>query len=253
MSDHIKALFEGQDLSEEFKTKATAIFEAAVETEVEQKVAALKESLEAESQTATAAKIAELEESTQEYVDTEILSQVDKFLTVALKEWTEENESIMVSEAKVKLAEDLIASMSTVLESQGLVVPEAQKTVVEGLEEKVAKAEAKANELYQEKLALEEQILETKKSEIVKTIVSDLSESQRETFDAVVSKVAFVTEDQYRSSVKELFESYFPTKKPVVEDKEVVVEENDEDKESIVEENEFANSFYSSLSKALKG
>ena len=43
MSEHVNALLEGETLSEEFKTKATTIFEAAVKTKLEEERALMEE------------------------------------------------------------------------------------------------------------------------------------------------------------------------------------------------------------------
>ena len=246
MSDHIKVLLEGQEFSDEFKSKATTIFETAVETEVAKQVGVLREELETENETLVEEKIETLETITEQYVEDELIPSISKYLTYGITEWIEENKQILANNSKVKLAENMIAGLTDILESQGLVVPESQQTVVESLEAELAESKAKANILLKENIDLKDQMNSINGQAIVDEFTKDLSESQAETFKEVTSKVKFIDESQYREAIKDLYESYYPSK-TITEPETLKVEQ-----EHVTENKDWSkDTFYSNLSKLL--
>ena len=80
MKEHIEALFQGEELSEEFKSKAETIFEAAVKQKVEQEVARIQEAY-AET----------LDEQVQEITE-KLSANVDDYLNYVVEQWVNENE-----------------------------------------------------------------------------------------------------------------------------------------------------------------
>lgn len=242
MSEHIKVLLEGQEFSDEFKTKASTIFETAVESEVQKQVDSLKEQLENEYEAKLEERTQELELLSQQYIEEEILPSMNDYLSHAVNEWVEDNRSNLIAESKVKLAESVIGSITSVLESQSLVVPEGKESIIEKLETELSESKARANSLLEEKIQLEKQMQDVVRSEIVTSIAEGLSESQVETFYQVVSKVPFVNESQYKGAVEDLFQSYYPTKTPIAVTESVDVE---------VMEDSYVNDYFSNLSKML--
>jgi hypothetical protein len=79
VSEDVAALVNGEGLSEEFKTKAATIFEAAVVTRVKQEVAKLEEEFES--------KLAEQVESFKEG----LVEKVDGYLNYMVEQWIADN------------------------------------------------------------------------------------------------------------------------------------------------------------------
>ena len=80
MKEDIDAMLDGEELTEEFKTKAATIFEAAVMSRVTAEVARLEEEFEAKVATTVAEQIEG------------IVEQVDGYLGYIAEQWMEENE-----------------------------------------------------------------------------------------------------------------------------------------------------------------
>ena len=89
MSEHIEALFQGEELSEDFKNKAETIMEAAVRQKVEEEVARIQEAY-AET----------LEEQVQEITES-LSSNVDDYLNYVVEQWVNENEVAKIGRAHV--------------------------------------------------------------------------------------------------------------------------------------------------------
>lgn len=210
MSEHIKALFEGQELSEDFKSKATTIFGAALDEQAAQ----IRESVTAELQeafdTRVAAKITELEGLAESYLNDQVKPQVEKYLTAAITEWTQENKVAIVSGAKVELAESFLTGLVGLAESHNLNMPQGTVDQVAALETQLSTIKESLNALTDKNITLMTENSAFKSAAIVAKITESLSDTQKETFAPVVGKVEYKTDDQFTAAVKSLYESYFP-------------------------------------------
>lgn len=226
MSKHIKALFEGQELSEDFKAKTSTIFEAALDEQAKQ----IRESVTAELQeayeTKTEEKLKQLDEVTQSYISEEVLPTIDKYLTAAVNEWIEENRIALESGSKVALAESFISGLVGLAESHNLSIPESTQDKISELETSLAEAKESANVLVTKNIELQAENVKHQKSEIVKSLTKELSESQLEKFLPVAGKVEFNSVEQYSTAVKSLVESYYPVEADNEDETPAVIKES---------------------------
>lgn len=207
MSNHIDALFEGQDLSEEFKVKAKAIIEAAIdETRTE-----LTTKLQEESDQRLQARIGELEAEAERYIAEEIVPQVDKYLTAAVTEWAKDNVVAIEESAKVELAESFLTGLVGLAESHNLNIPQGTFDKVTELEQRIVEMRDELNANIDRNIELQNENKAFVRNSIIQKVTSDLSESQVEKIVAVGAKVEFVSEEQFTDAVKSLVESYYPT------------------------------------------
>lgn len=246
-------LFEGQELSDEFVTKATAIMEA----ELKESTESLQEAhnakvLELEEQTETRIQeeiIPSMEALTESYIAKELIPNVDKYLTSAVNEWLEENKIAVESGIKVELAETFLTGMVGLVESHSMSVEPEQVELAESLKAEVTKLNTKLNESIDKAIDASKALEEMKKSRIVESVTSELTESQKEKLQKVSEEVSFKTEEQFESAMKDLKESYFPTNK---EADEIAAKQTiSESTEAVVvvesEENAYLQSFIKSF------
>ena len=210
MSEHIKALFAGQDLSEEFKDKATAIFAAALDEQAKQVTDTVTASLQEEFDTRIAARITELEGLAESYIKDQVQPQVDKYLTAAVTEWAQENKVAMVAGAKVELAESFLTGLVGLAESHNLNMPQGTVDQVGELETQLGSLKESLNALTDKNIDLMNENSKFKSAVIVGKITESLSETQKESFAPVVEKVEYKSDEQFTAAVKSLYESYFP-------------------------------------------
>ncbi|AND75030.1 hypothetical protein pf16_107 [Pseudomonas phage pf16] len=210
MSEHIKALFEGQELSEEFKAKAGTIFAAALDEQAKQ----IRESVTAELQeafeTRTQARLEELEKLSETYIQEQVLPQVDKYVAAAIAEWREENKVALVGEAKVGLAESFLSGLVGLAESHNLNLPQGTVDQIGVLEGQIAGLKENLTTLTDKNIELQTENRKFKMSQIIGEATVKLSENQKETFAPVVEKVEYKNDEQFTTAVKSLVESYFP-------------------------------------------
>ena len=209
-SEDISALFDGEDLSDEFKSKASTILEAAVNNNVKKIVDQLVEQEE--------------EQKVEEEKTESITEQVDKYLNYVVEEWMEENKLAVETGIQNELTETFITGLKSLFKESYIEIPEEKVDVVSALTEKV---EALQGELNAEKkfvIEMKDVIDELKQDSIIDEATDTLVETEAVKIKELASGVEFINEEDFREKVEALKESYFPqSKKQITED---VVEED---------------------------
>jgi len=221
----IESIFEGTDLSEEFKTNIKLVFEAAVNEEVATKTESLKEELESK-----------LEAELTEAIDTrmkDVVENVDKYLDYVVKEWMEENKIAVEAGIKVEMAESLLDGLKGLFTEHNIEVSEETFDVVESLEKQVAELEEGSNSVVNENIELKNTIASMKAVTVFESMVEGLSENQVERFKVLSEKLDVEDVDAYAENLSVIKESFFSEGKVVapkvedVEEDEIILEEQE--------------------------
>lgn len=214
----LQSLFEGQDLSEEFKEKAEIIFASVIEEQVNEAKVTITTQLQEEFDAKVLTKIEELDEASKLYMEQEVMPSVDKYLTAAAQEWMTENTVAIEAAGKVALAESFLTGLVGLAADHRMTLPEGEDKTV-ALQKQIDELSEKSKSLLDSNIELQKENIEHKKGLVITSVTSDLSEAQKEKLQAPFALVEFKTEDQYTAALKSLAESYFPvgTKEPVKE------------------------------------
>jgi hypothetical protein len=209
MKEDVDALFNGESLSEDFRVKATLIFEAAVSSRVEKIV----EEVLAEND--------EILSAAYDEIKTELSEQVDEYLNYVVEQWINENQVAIESGLRAELAEDFINGLKNLFAEHYIEVPEDKIDLAEELAVKVVSLEEKTK-LAEEKLAeATKQLNEAKKYEAIRKICEGLTEVQVQKMISLAEGVEFTAEGDFDHKLAVIRENYFPTKKIVSEVKAV--------------------------------
>jgi len=195
--EDINALMQGENLSEEFVSKATMIFEAAVIARAEEVIA------EAENQ------LIEQFEVAVEEVKQELAEKVDAYLDYMASEWMAENEVAIESGLRAEITEEFLTGLHNLFVENYIEVPEDKVDVVEELAAKVAELEASLNEEINTNVSLTQELNEQKKIEAIYTACEGLTQTQVEKLKGLAESIEFTTENEFVSKVETLKESYF--------------------------------------------
>jgi hypothetical protein len=218
VENSIASIFEGTDLSEEFKSKVQLVFEAAVNEEVSKKVQVIESELTEKLE-------AELQESLETKV-TEIVENLDKYLDYVVNEWMEENKVAIEAGIKVEMAESLMNGLKELFSEHNIEVDDETLNIVSGLEEQISELETKANDLVNENISLVEDITSLKAGKVFEEMTEDLTLTQRERLKVLSEKLDFSNLEVYTENLQTLKESFFTESIPVQNDN-VVVEEDE--------------------------
>jgi len=211
----VTALSTGEELSETFKEKASTIFEAAVNNEVEKQLI----SAEAEVQQV-------FEEEFDIAVD-EITSKVDSYLDYVVEEWIKENEVAIESGIRSEITEDFIGGLKTLFTQNYIDVPEAKVDVVEELGQKVKELEEKLNTELTSNIALKQELSEHKRDEVIQSLSSELTVAEVEKLKELTEGISFEDSSDFATKITTLKENYFPTVTTSTSQEELLTEETD--------------------------
>lgn len=217
MKEDIDALLSGENLSEEFATKATTIFEAAVTTRVEEIVEEMENELVEQFQVA----VDEIKE--------DLASKVDDYLTYMTEEWMKENQIAIDKGLRAEVVEDFIGGLHKLFAEHYIDIPEEKVDVVEELSAKVDELEEQYNAQVRASIELKKELNEHKKIEAVHTVCEGLTQTQVEKMKSLAESIEYTTETEFSSKLETLKESYFQSSVKVANnsalDDEVHIEE----------------------------
>jgi len=201
MKEDIDALMNGEEqLSEEFRTKAATIFEAAVTSRVTAEVARIEEEFEAKLEEAAAQNIEGLVE------------QVDGYLNYVVEQWMEQNEIALERGMKSDILESFVSGMKSLFEEHYIEVPEEKFDVLGSLEEQVDTLETKLNEQVASNIELAKTVSAMKRQQIIATISEGLTDTEVEKFTGLVEELSYEDESTFQTKVQTIRENYFTTK-----------------------------------------
>jgi len=200
VQEDVDALLGDQELSEEFKEKAKAIFEAAIGS----KVASIKESLEASYEEKLVEEVAEIKTALNE--------RVDSYLEYVSEEWFNENQLAVENGLKNEMADSFLSGMKGLFEEHYVTIPEDRYDVLESMVEKLDDMETKLNEQIEKNVSLNARLAESVADGIVDEVSEGLAATQKEKLASLAESVEFESETQYREKLETLKEAYFAPK-----------------------------------------
>ena len=193
----IKTLVESEEgLTEEFKDKATIIFEAAVL----QKAKTIREEIQAEYET-------RLVEETESIKST-LEEQVDNYLTYAAENWIAENAVAIESTLRTEIAENFIQSLKNVFVEHYVEVPESKIDVVAEMETSIAGLQEEANRFERISEQLAERVEELSREKVIAEVTSGLADTQIEKIKSLVEDVEYSDESTFAKKVNTIKEFY---------------------------------------------
>ena len=198
VSSDVKALVDGEDLSEEFKEKAATIFEAAVKSKTRTELVRIIENRQAD-----------MAVEIDEYKDT-LSEKVDQYLDYVVEEWMKENELAIERGLKGEIAEDFISGLKQLFEDHYIDVPDERYDVLEAQSDKIAELEEQLNSVMENNIKMNSVNSELVREQVITEVASDLTDTEIEKFASLVEDVDFGDEDGFRAKLDTLKESYFP-------------------------------------------
>ena len=196
----VAALLEGEELSEEFQSKARTIFEGAIRS----KVAEIKEELQESYATALVEELDKIKEGLTE--------RVDSYLEYVADEWIQENQIQVEAGLKTEMTESFLEGMKSLFEEHYVTIPEDKYDVLNSMVDKLDEMESKLNEQIDRNVALNRRLAESNADGVFAAVSEGLADTQKEKLATLAENVEFESETDYREKLETLKESYFPSK-----------------------------------------
>jgi hypothetical protein len=199
MKEHIDAIFYGEDLSEDFRSKATTIFEVAVSAQVQEEVERLEEEYEQR-----------LEEDFKSLTQ-ELVEKIDQYMSYATEQWMQDNQVAIESSIKSEITEGFITGLKSLFQEHYIEIPEDKVDVLGKMADNVSELEEKLNLAIQENIELKSQLSENTREKILADVSEGLAATQQEKLAALAEGVDFDTPDNFKKKLEIVKENYFPS------------------------------------------
>jgi len=237
-SSDITRLVESEDgLTEEFKEKATLIFETAVRSKVAETEAVLKEEY--------ATRLAEEVETIQE----DLVEKIDSYLTYAVESWVADNKVAVESTLRTEIAENFISSLKSVFVENYIDVPEGKTDLVAQMETKLTESQEQAEKLERIAESLAEKVEILSRTNVLAEASRDLADTQVAKLQSLAEDVQYVDADSFRKKVETLKEFYINSRQSV---EETIIEDSSYvSTETIVENETFGEQVSPSMQQYL--
>lgn len=205
VSEDVAALINGEELTEEFKTKAATIFEAAVVTRVKAEVAKIEEQFDT--------KLAEQVELVKEG----LVEKVDGYLNYVVEQWMTDNELALESGMKNEILESFVSGMKTLFEQHYVDVPEEKLDLLGELQEEVDEVKSKLDEQLATNVELTKKINEMTRASAISEATDGMADTDVEKFNALAEELTFEDVESFKTKLQTIKENYFGKKSTIVE------------------------------------
>ena len=197
--DDIANLFEEEEhLSEEFKTKAASLFEAAVVARVNQQVDLIENEL-----------VEEAEQAFEE-AKAKLVENIDKYLSYVTEQWMAENEIAVENGLKNEINESFIKDLRETFANHYIEVPEEKYDVLASQQTEIDELKSKLDEEINKSISISEEREQLQKDKVFRSVVDDLADTEVEKFASLVEGITYDNEEMYSSKLNVIKENYFP-------------------------------------------
>lgn len=198
------------NLSEDFKAKATVIFETAVANQVIEEKKVIEEEFSTKLD----------EEKTK--IAEEMEDKIDSYLTHVAEEWLTENQLAVDNGISNEIAENFMTGMKELFEESYVTIPEDKVDVVTEMTVSLDKKSKELDESIEANITLKKEIQGIKKNTVIAECTKGLADTEVERVTELSEMVDFEDEAQFTSRVSTIVETYF---KPLTEEEKKEKEE----------------------------
>jgi len=220
VQEDMDALFDGQELTEDFKARTTLVFETAVKAKVKQNLTQIEEKMEAE-----------LTAKTDSLLE-DITSKLDGYLDYMVNEWVEENKLAVENGLKNEILEGFVDGMKTLFTENYIEIPEEKFNVVDQQALEIASLKEELDSEMNKNIEANSALNVATAKEIFSTVSEDLTMTQVEKLDSLAEGVVFEDSESYTEKLETLKETYFPSeakKEEVIAESKITASDSEEE------------------------
>jgi hypothetical protein len=200
VSDDINAIFAGTEVSEEFISKATEIYTAAVLSKVNEQLEVVESQFD-DSLTEETATISE-----------ELVERVDTYLDYVVEQWMENNSVAVERGLKAEIVESFMHGLKGLFEDHYIDIPDEAVEVAEELADRCEALESMVNEEIEKNVELSAQLKDFEREIAFAQVSEGLTDTQVAKLQSLSEAVGFEDVNTYARKIATLRDSYFPSK-----------------------------------------
>jgi hypothetical protein len=207
VAEDVAALIDGEELSEEFKTKAATIFEAAVKSKISKIRKQVREESKKDIETKT------------EAMQTEMTEKMDEYMNYVVKEWMEENKLAVETGVRNEVTESFISGLKKLFEEHYIDVPSEKEDVFESLVQEVAELETKLDEQTEKHMDTAKELNTYKAKDIFHELTDGMVDTDIDKMKELTEDVDYESDEQYKEKLNIIKNSYFKSDKKLDDNK----------------------------------
>ena len=196
-AEAVGEIFDGDELSEDFRSKATTVFEATVNSKLVELHVHMQEEFSQK-----------LEEDKEEFRK-ELTDRVDEYLDYVTEEWMKENEVAIENALKVEVAETFITGIKNLFTENYIAVPEEKVDLVAELERQKEELEGKLEEQVNKTIESKKAGDELQRYKLFSEACDGLTMTQIDKLSKLSEGIEYESNDEYKSKIDLLKEHYF--------------------------------------------
>jgi len=200
VSADVAALVNGEELTEEFKTKAATIFEAAVVTRVKAELAKLEEQFESR-----------LDEQVEE-IKNGLVEKVDGYLNYVVEQWMTDNEIALENGLKNEIMESFIVGMKDLFEQHYIDVPQEKYDLIGNMQEEIEGMKSKLDEQLAANVEMKSKLDDMVRKSAIDEVASEMVATDAEKFRGLAEELSFDELESFKSKLQTIKENYFGQK-----------------------------------------
>jgi hypothetical protein len=214
VTEDVNALFDGQELTEDFKARTTLVFETAVKAKVKENLKSIEEKMEENLATQTADTLADITE------------KLDGYLDYMVTEYIEENVHAIEHKQKNEILEGFVSGMQKLFAEHYIEVPNEKYNVIDEQAKEINDLKGDLDAEMNKNIEAKGQLADATAEKIFRDVTEDLTETQKAKMKTLADGVEFDDAKTYAEKLNTLKETYFPSE---AEKEEVIATEGSSD------------------------
>ena len=214
VTDDVNALFDGQDLTEDFKARTTLVFETAVKAKVKENLKSIEEKMEDNLAKQTADTLADITE------------KLDGYLDYMVTEYIEENVHAIEHKQKNEILEGFVSGMQKLFAEHYIEVPNEKYNVIDEQAKEIDDLKGTLDAEMNKNIEAKGQLADASAEKIFREVTDTLTETQKEKMKTLADGVEYDDAKTYAEKLNTLKETYFPSE---AEKEEVIATEGSSD------------------------
>jgi hypothetical protein len=214
VTEDVNALFDGQDLTEDFKARTQLVFETAVKAKVKENLKSVEEKLEEKLEEQVADTLADITE------------KLDGYLDYMVTEYIEENVQAIEHKQKNEILEGFVSGMQKLFAENYIEIPNEKYNVVDEQAKEIESLKETLDAEMNKNIEAKGQLANATAEKIFREVTEDLTETQKAKIKKLADGVEYDDAESYTEKLNTLKETYFPSE---AEKEEVIATEGSKD------------------------
>ena len=200
----VDQIFDGEELSEEFKNKVSTLIEAVIASRVAKERKQLEEEFELAKTELVQSTLTESDELKEGLV-----AKIDGYLDYVVEQWMENNELALERGIRGELFESFMNGMKNLFEEHHVNVSDEQLDVIEEMRSELEELTNRIDEVTEQNVELKQVIKEVERQSQIAEAVEGLSDLDAEKFKTLAEELVFDDGETFARKLEVVRENFF--------------------------------------------